>query len=76
MGKSRGGPKRTHVSVRLAVSEIERVDAFIHLCSTPWHEGTRSDVLRALLIQGLMRAERGELLCEAELPATKKEGAT
>jgi hypothetical protein len=76
MGKARGGPTRTHVSVRLANTEIDRVDALIARCSTRWHQATRSDVLRLLLIQGLESAERGELFFAAALPLSKDADST
>ncbi len=54
MSKSDHGPANTHVTARLAKAKIARVDALIRRCSTPWHKGTRSDVLRFLMIQRLL----------------------
>ena len=48
-----------HVSVRLVQEDIGRIDALIVNCSTRWHEGTRSDVIRMLLRFALDRVERG-----------------
>ena len=50
------GPRRGpshHVSVRLQQPILDRVDALIPSLSTPWHAVNRSDVLRALIVEGL-----------------------
>lgn len=54
MSKSDRGPANSHVTARLAKAEIARVDALIRRGSTPWHKGTRSDVLRFLVIPRLL----------------------
>jgi hypothetical protein len=37
---------------------LERVDALKDVLSTPWHEATRSDILRALILSGLEQFEQ------------------
>src|SRR5262249_23078615 len=49
---SRRGPFH-HVSVRLQQPTIDRVDALIPAMSTPWCAARRSDVLRAVIVEGL-----------------------
>ena len=66
MKKARPGAERSHVSVRLSNTQIERIDALAKLCSTPWREVTRSDVLRFLLLQSLERADQNEALVVTE----------
>jgi hypothetical protein len=55
-------PKQ-HVAVRLSPELVARLDALIPRLSTEWHEATRSDVLRALLLKGLgaVEADPGSL---------------
>jgi|HubBroStandDraft_2_1064218.scaffolds.fasta_scaffold793416_2 hypothetical protein len=48
-----------HVSVRLDVETMARVDALAPAFSTEWHAATRSDILRALILDSLERYERG-----------------
>jgi hypothetical protein len=57
--------KRNHVSVRLEPEILDRVEALIPRFSTSTHVGTRSDVMRALILGAL---ERGEGAESAELP--------
>ena len=47
------GPSHHHVSVRLQQPIIDRMDALVPALSTPWRAATRSDVLRALISEGL-----------------------
>ena len=47
------GPSHHHVSVRLQRPIIDRVDALIPAISTPWCTATRSDALRAVIVEGL-----------------------
>lgn len=53
-----------HVSVRLDDALLARIDALRTKLSTPWHEATRSDVLRALVKLGLDAAEADQSLLE------------
>jgi hypothetical protein len=46
-----------HVSVRLDAETLARVDALGPLFSTRWRPATRSDILRALILSALERAE-------------------
>lgn len=62
MGKVRQGPWAKHFSVRLAQTEMDRIDRLIARYSTPWRTATRSDVMRLVLIQGLERVEQGGVL--------------
>ena len=55
-----GHEKKNHVSVRLEPEIMSRVDALIPRFSTSVHVGTRSDVVRALIVRGLEREKRGE----------------
>lgn len=50
-----GHEKKNHVSVRLEPEIINRVDALILRFTTSRHVGTRSDVMRALILGGLER---------------------
>jgi hypothetical protein len=59
-GKPASGPHREpsrHLSLRLDLSTLGRVDAFIPAMSTPWRAAKRSDVLRALIVEGLQVLE-------------------
>jgi hypothetical protein len=76
MSTSKRGPAKESVSINLSKEEIARVDALIACCSSRWHKGTRSDVMRALLIQELERAERGELCFDSEPPSDKEKDST
>lgn len=44
---------KDHVAVRLDNLTLERVDALKDVLSTAWHEATRSDILRALILSAL-----------------------
>jgi hypothetical protein len=48
----------SHVAVRMDVKDVERLDALIPLVSQPWRTGTRSDVLRAVILRGLAELEK------------------
>lgn len=48
---------KDHVAVRLDNPTLERVDALKDVLSTAWHEATRSDILRALILTGLEHLE-------------------
>ena len=49
---------KDHVAVRLDAPTLERVDALKDVLSTPWHDATRSDILRALILTGLEHLEQ------------------
>jgi hypothetical protein len=49
---------KDHVAVRLDNPTLERVDALKDVLSTAWHEATRSDILRALILTGLTQLEQ------------------
>jgi hypothetical protein len=49
---------RTHVSVRMNDEEIARIDALAPRFSTKYRNATRSDVLRACILEGLDKFER------------------
>jgi hypothetical protein len=49
---------KDHVAVRLDNPTLERVDALKDVLSTAWHEATRSDILRALILTGLEHLEQ------------------
>lgn len=51
--------KKNHVSVRLAPRILDRVNALIPQFTASSHVGTRSDVVRALILGGLERHEGG-----------------
>lgn len=51
--------KKNHASVRLAPAILDRVDALIPRFTTSSHVGTRSDVVRALILRGLERHKAG-----------------
>jgi hypothetical protein len=55
-----GESKRNHVSVRLEPEILVRLDALIPRFSTARHPGTRSDVMRALILSGLERERAQE----------------
>lgn len=50
-----------HVSVRLDVETMARVDALGPQFSTTWRGATRSDILRGLILTALDLFERGEV---------------
>ena len=60
-----------HVSVRLDVDTMARVDALGPSFSTEWHTATRSDILRALILDALTRFERAAAV-PAPSPAPRK----
>jgi hypothetical protein len=47
-----------HVSVRLDPEILARVDALAPAFSTEWHAATRSDIVRALILDALPRFEK------------------
>jgi hypothetical protein len=47
-----------HVAVRLDVATLARIDALMPRLSEEWHQATRSDVLRALILTALEDAEK------------------
>lgn len=44
---------KDHVAVRLDGPTLTRIDALKDVLTTPWHEATRSDILRAVILTGL-----------------------
>jgi hypothetical protein len=44
---------KDHVAVRLDNATLGRIDALKEVLTTPWHEATRSDILRAVILTGL-----------------------
>jgi hypothetical protein len=42
-----------HVAVRLDEATVTRVDALCPSLSTSWHQASRSDALRAIILAGL-----------------------
>src|SRR4051794_19659674 len=73
---------KDHVAVRLDGDTLSRIDALKDVLSTAWHEATRSDVLRAVILNGLgsMEVEHRVALSKrkppAEAPATKASAST
>ncbi len=45
--------KGPQIGVRVEQALIDRIDALAAALATPWHAPTRSDVVRALVIEGL-----------------------
>ena len=62
---------KEHVSVRLSITQIERIDELAKRCSTKWREETRSDVLRFLVMNSLERIEQDESLIITEFHRIK-----
>lgn len=69
---------KDHVAVRLDNPTLERVDALKDVLSTAWHEATRSDILRALILTGLEHLEhehRSALAKPKKGPAAEPAGS-
>jgi hypothetical protein len=66
------GSMKTHVAVRLSDETIARIDALIPRYSAPWHRATRSDILRALVLEALEHTERSGGLALAPRPARRR----
>ena len=49
---------KDHVAVRLDLPTLERLDLLREVLSTDWHEATQSDVLRAVILNGLKQLEK------------------
>lgn len=49
---------KDHVAVRLDNATLSRIDALKEVLTTPWHEATRSDILRAVILTGLESLEQ------------------
>ena len=45
-------------AIRLDDDLLDRIDALVPKLSTPWHEATRTDVIRACLLEGLPKIEQ------------------
>ena len=54
-----------HVAVRLDEATIARVEALVPHITSGRHEATRSDVMRLLITDGLVRVERDPRLLRA-----------
>lgn len=46
-----------HVAVRLDPAIIARIDALLPAFSFTWHQASRSEILRALILEALERRE-------------------
>lgn len=66
-----------HVAVRLEPDQIARVDALLPTFTTRWRKATRSEVLRALILESLERTEAEQKAAASSKPAAKprKRGA-
>ncbi len=49
---------KDHVAVRLDTPTLERLDVLREVLSTDWHEANQSDVLRAVILNGLKSLEK------------------
>lgn len=49
---------KEHVAVRLDQETLARIDAIRPLLTSEWRDATRSDVLRSLLLAGLVAYEK------------------
>lgn len=49
---------KDHVAVRLDTTTLTRIDSLKDILTTPWHEATRSDILRAVILTGLEDLEQ------------------
>jgi hypothetical protein len=58
---------KDHVAVRLDPATLERLDILREVLSTEWHEATQSDVLRAVILNGLKSLEKEHAARVAEL---------
>ena len=70
---------KDHVAVRLDNATLGRIDALKEVLTTPWHEATRSDILRALILTGLESLEqnhRGALTKTRKVAAQAAESSS
>jgi hypothetical protein len=58
---------KDHVAVRLDPPTLERLDLLREVLSTDWHEATQSDVLRAVILNGLKLLEKEHAVRVAEV---------
>mgnify|MGYP000844884338 CR=1 FL=1 len=67
MGRPFKGPQ---IGVRVEAPLLDRIDALVIALRTPWHEPTRSDVVRACIIEGLPALEQkaGKLVAAELMP--------
>jgi hypothetical protein len=49
---------KDHVAVRLDPPTLERLEILREVLSTDWHQATQSDVLRAVILNGLKMLEK------------------
>lgn len=66
---------KDHVAVRLDGATLARIDALKEVLSTAWHEATRSDVLRAVILTGLENLEHEHRAALAKRKASSDAGA-
>lgn len=69
--------KGPQIGVRVEAPLLERIDALVEKLRTPWHEPTRSDVVRALCIEGLplLEAKASKLEAAHLMPPEEPEPA-
>ena len=69
----RGGPADKHVAVRFDAAMLTRIDGIVGALTTPWHRATRSDAIRALVVEALPILEaRHPQPAPAPKPARKR----
>lgn len=67
---------KDHVAVRLDPTTLERLDILREVLSTEWHEATQSDVLRAVILNGLKSLEKEHGARVAEVKRRRDGGST
>jgi hypothetical protein len=60
-----------HVAVRLDPAIIARIDALLPAFSFTWHQATRAEILRALILEALGRREAARDAAPSK-PAAKR----
>jgi len=63
---------KLHVSVRLDKAILARIDGLAPAFSTTWHAASRSDVVRALILDGLRVAEQTRAKPRKSAPGPKR----
>ena len=67
------GPPTTQIAVRLEDELLEQIDAVAPMLKTPWSTPSRSDVIRACIVEGLPSViEHAEGIAEKPFPAELK----
>src|SRR5262249_4129822 len=64
---------KDHVAVRLDPTTLDRLDILREVLSTDWHEATQSDVLRAVILNGLKQLEKEQAPRVAEVVKRRRE---